>query len=386
MNEETCATVGEYREFVLNTIRGHAPKQDLHISPAIPQKKEQGARSSCSIPENQQILALIDCTVMGSAKNCLAFTDVGIYWHSDSSGKTPGAFSVQYTDFAPLTFEEAGKYELSLGDGKCLNTVGCSCPRDMILKVLNAIKIKAGGKDEIAEEESAPGTGLRFLMGTLLGSDIPILHRGLALFDPTSKTVRVALFIELRANDALKTSPVKHGLTMLWDDKGAQVAERAGEKVPGVGGGGVMVSGWLAGRALGSLAQGLLQGDQPEVIVQKIRTMAPSRAEKLIGHIMDALEKAGCVKTYSFEQVSRSADDQLGHSIYFAKERTLTYTPADGDLIPSEIKLLDTKDTRYAEELDKRRKNEQQQKALLIGMLVFVVVIVFVVPLVVKSH
>ena len=46
-------------------------------------RKQDNAYENYKIPRNEKIYALIDSTVMGSAKNGLAVTSSGIYWHND---------------------------------------------------------------------------------------------------------------------------------------------------------------------------------------------------------------------------------------------------------------------------------------------------------------
>jgi len=59
----------------------------------IPQKKVDNAFEYYKIPDNQRIYALIDMTLWGSAKDGIAFTDVGIYWKNDHHQRMPFLFN-----------------------------------------------------------------------------------------------------------------------------------------------------------------------------------------------------------------------------------------------------------------------------------------------------
>ena len=51
------------------------------LAPEIPAEKSQNARSRCQIPPGEELLAIIDLTMFGSAKECWAFTDVALHYH-----------------------------------------------------------------------------------------------------------------------------------------------------------------------------------------------------------------------------------------------------------------------------------------------------------------
>jgi hypothetical protein len=61
----------------------------VYIREKIPEEKARNALASCKIPWGERLLVLINCTVFGSAKNCLLFTPLAIYAHNDWTGKSP---------------------------------------------------------------------------------------------------------------------------------------------------------------------------------------------------------------------------------------------------------------------------------------------------------
>lgn len=59
----------------------------FYVTESIPNKKRKRAMKEMNIPENEQIIAFVDCTLFGSAKHGAALTRTGIYvsngWTSD---------------------------------------------------------------------------------------------------------------------------------------------------------------------------------------------------------------------------------------------------------------------------------------------------------------
>ena len=49
------------------------------VREAIPSKKASNARKTLGIPHTVSLMALVDCTLFGSAKDAIAFTSAGIY-------------------------------------------------------------------------------------------------------------------------------------------------------------------------------------------------------------------------------------------------------------------------------------------------------------------
>lgn len=62
-------------------------RDHFYVRDSIPHKKRKRAIKEMNIPDNEQIIALVDCTVFGSAKHGSVFTNKGIHvkngWTSD---------------------------------------------------------------------------------------------------------------------------------------------------------------------------------------------------------------------------------------------------------------------------------------------------------------
>lgn len=127
-------------EALLQVVRSFPRHDGLYIHPSIPAEKLANAAESCGLPEGEQALALIDCTVMGSAKNALIFGRQGVYYHNDWTGKQSGTDSIPYADFPNREFKDEEWFEVTLGNGQYLNVSGSSVPKDRIVEMLNRVK------------------------------------------------------------------------------------------------------------------------------------------------------------------------------------------------------------------------------------------------------
>ena len=92
------------------------------------------------MPAGEELLGLIDCTVLGSAKNALLFGRRAAYYHNGWTGKTPGAGVVPYEAFPSRQFGLEGTWEVSLGNNQFVDTSGCSVPREIIIEILREIQ------------------------------------------------------------------------------------------------------------------------------------------------------------------------------------------------------------------------------------------------------
>jgi hypothetical protein len=124
---------------ILDLLKSFAALDGLFVEPDIPAKKLSNARRSCGLPEKSRILALVDCTLLGSAKSCLLFGPEAIHYHNDWSSKSPGAGKIPYSELASRAFA-ASRLEVSLGQNQYLNVSGCSVPNDKLLEILTSTK------------------------------------------------------------------------------------------------------------------------------------------------------------------------------------------------------------------------------------------------------
>ena len=107
-------------QVVLAILQKFGPASDFYISPKIPVDKLLNAREKCGVDSGRKILALLDCTLFGSAKDCVLFDAQAIHWH-DASGKG----TLLYTDINSSSISAEGVTNLNAG-GRKISIAGTS--------------------------------------------------------------------------------------------------------------------------------------------------------------------------------------------------------------------------------------------------------------------
>jgi hypothetical protein len=127
----------QLRKTLCGVLANYADKPSVSLDPDIPPSKLENAKKACEVPQEETILALVDCTALGSAKDCLMFGNEGIYWHNPRSSKSPGRGAIPYGDLAHRQFEKPKySYDIHLGDNLYINTASSQFSRDDLLSML----------------------------------------------------------------------------------------------------------------------------------------------------------------------------------------------------------------------------------------------------------
>lgn len=108
----------------------------------IPQKKLRAARIASAVPETDTVLALLDCTVWGSAKENLIFGEAGIYYRTSwTRTDGPRVAFIGYDSFSDRTFERIDWSEASFDFGQYFVVAGCSFSSRELVELLNEIRL-----------------------------------------------------------------------------------------------------------------------------------------------------------------------------------------------------------------------------------------------------
>ncbi len=127
----------QQRDKILTVLREYLPHASLCVAPDIPQDKLLNARQSCLMPVYEQPVGLVDCTVLGSAKDGIIFAMKGIYYHSAWSGNNLGTGMISYQEFAAHPFMIATS-EIVCGEKRFFNCGACR--PEFIASLLNSIR------------------------------------------------------------------------------------------------------------------------------------------------------------------------------------------------------------------------------------------------------
>jgi hypothetical protein len=127
----------EIQALLLDELRAK-PISDLYVDPSIPPDKLAIARASCMVPEDEEVLGLIDSTVFESAENAMLFGEKGIYYHNDWAGTPAGAGKLPYYRFPMTRFEQHG-FDVAVGDNCNFNVSGSDAETGSIVDLLSRI-------------------------------------------------------------------------------------------------------------------------------------------------------------------------------------------------------------------------------------------------------
>lgn len=125
----------------------------LFVGSNIPQRKLENAIAHFPIDPTLEVLALIDCTVMGSCKCGMAVTEHGLVWKNDWTTRT----SETFLEWANLLERKRDikieKYDILFGKGSRLNMAGSSMKKTAAFHLVIALIDLLGELKEEMENE-----------------------------------------------------------------------------------------------------------------------------------------------------------------------------------------------------------------------------------------
>jgi TIR domain len=108
--------------------------RDFYVAPDIPAGKLQTARERCKVPPGEKALALIDCTVFGTASDAVVLGREGVYFRNFTGHQG----HLLYRQLAQLTMEGAGMY-VSFSNGQVCDLTGSQFPGEQLAALLREI-------------------------------------------------------------------------------------------------------------------------------------------------------------------------------------------------------------------------------------------------------
>ena len=134
-------TNAEWREQLVSKLLDHeAGWAMFFVTPKIPDRKLRHATEATSFGNDEEILAVLDCTAMGSAKNCVVFTP------SAALSNYAGAHrKIRYDELGNSSIDSSGRYVEK--DGSIILETTGSDPATRVASLLNDIGRAVGGAD-----------------------------------------------------------------------------------------------------------------------------------------------------------------------------------------------------------------------------------------------
>lgn len=107
---------------------------DFWVGSSTPEKKLRNVRTRSEIPEDEAIVAVLDCTVLGSAKDHWAFTDNALYYHVYGQRET-----IAYDQLKSLSYVPE-KGSVLIGPKLSMPLGATSLNSEKVVEVLESIK------------------------------------------------------------------------------------------------------------------------------------------------------------------------------------------------------------------------------------------------------
>lgn len=127
---------------VLTNLCAQFEGDGLFVAEHISEKKLETVQYFYPPPMGGKIIALLDVTVMGSAKCGLAISTFGLSWRNDWAGAQPGSGDMLWKDFVTMPLSGENRFlEFNLGEGNSLNVAGASFSRDRLHELLTQIQV-----------------------------------------------------------------------------------------------------------------------------------------------------------------------------------------------------------------------------------------------------
>ena len=108
---------------ITEILRSYKDVRGVFMSPGIPSRKVENALRTSGMPQDEELHALIDCTLFGSAKNALLFASNALYFHNGRGAAKPGPGTLRYSEFRNRPFFGAA-CEVRLGNDQFINVAG----------------------------------------------------------------------------------------------------------------------------------------------------------------------------------------------------------------------------------------------------------------------
>lgn len=94
--------------------------RNFYIFPEIPLSLRTRAAAQCQLTKDQQqdILGIIDLTLLGSTKCCLVFGQQALFYRNPRFSRQPGIGTILYRHIKNAVFETFGKFDIEIKNSK----------------------------------------------------------------------------------------------------------------------------------------------------------------------------------------------------------------------------------------------------------------------------
>ena len=128
-------------EWLPELMKPYAHLSSLYVTPNIPEKKLRNARKFCEVPDEEDVLALIDCTVFGSASDAMLFGTRHLFFRNFiAQNGRPGRFL--YGHLATMSLQRVGDGELLFGETSVANISGSGMSSSDLIALISDLQMR----------------------------------------------------------------------------------------------------------------------------------------------------------------------------------------------------------------------------------------------------
>jgi len=128
-----------HAELLHEVLRPFGQLASVYMLPNIPDKKLRNARKFCEVPDEEDVLALIDCTVFGSASDALLFGSRHLFFRNFiAQNGRPGRLT--YEALMTISMQRAGDSELLFGENLVANLSGSGLSAADLMTVIRDLQ------------------------------------------------------------------------------------------------------------------------------------------------------------------------------------------------------------------------------------------------------
>ncbi len=112
----------------------------LILYPDIPRKVHFQALKNYHLKADDEIIFVIDTTLLGTGRQGIAICQSGLYWKNDLTVPTIETH-LSWSDFMQEEITYHRKYQIVIGDGNIISMAGARMKRETTIKLLKEINI-----------------------------------------------------------------------------------------------------------------------------------------------------------------------------------------------------------------------------------------------------
>ncbi|MEW6350472.1 MAG: hypothetical protein AB1646_15520 [Thermodesulfobacteriota bacterium] len=141
---DKCYEKNDFKAVIKDALKKSVTGGGIYLAPEIPPAKLKNARQSCEVADDDETIALIDCTLFGSASDCVMFCESGIYGRNL---RQPVSFIPYHALPGAVIIESVDDMHcIWVGEKGLMNLKGSDVPRNEMLDLLKRLQRLARDK------------------------------------------------------------------------------------------------------------------------------------------------------------------------------------------------------------------------------------------------